>query len=91
MRDLLLGHTIRAILAVISAHALVRLEGVVQEAGIIIVLTHAQCGSRNTVQRVHIIRDRALVMRSRRWDRAGWAGVLNTGRREGHLSGSRLA
>ena len=90
MADFLLGYNVGAILTIISAHALVLLEGVVQETGIVIRLAHAQSGSRDAVQGVHVLRDRAVV-RSSGGHRARGAGVLNTSRGEGHLCGSGLA
>lgn len=69
----------RAILAVVSADTLVLLEVVAQETGIIIVLAHAQGRSRDTVQGVHVIRNRAWVLGSGRGDGTGGAGVLNSG------------
>ena len=87
---LLLVH-FRAILTVVGANALILLEVVVQEAGIIVVLAHTQSRGGDAVQGVHVIRDRARVLGSRGRDRAGGTGVLNPGRGEGHLSGSGLA
>lgn len=94
MRNLLLIHTIISILVIIRAHPLILLEAVVvQEGGVIWVLTHAKCRSSDAVQRVHVIRDRigVLSLGTRGGHRARGARVLNSGRGKRHLSGARLA
>lgn len=94
VRNFLLVHTIISILVIIRAHPLILLEAVVvEEGGVIWVLTHAKCRSSDTVQGVHVIRDGTgvLSLGTRGGHRAGGAGVLDSGRGKRHLGGARLA
>jgi hypothetical protein len=71
MGSLLLTDSIGANLAIVGADALILLKIVVKEASVIRVLAHTQSSGRNAVQRVHVIGDRAGVLRgSRGGDRA---------------------
>lgn len=94
VRNLLLVHTIISILVIIRAHPLVLLEAVVvEEGGVIWVLTHTKCRSGDAVKGIHVIGDRTgvLSLGTRGGHRARGAGVLDSGRGKRHLGGAGLA